>query len=102
MSAAAAWDAAHRPASRGCRPTVTVPDGLRVSKIIALLGQGTGIPLSQFQAAHKDTSALGLPSWAKGNPEGFLCPATYDIQPGTTALAILQMMVASSIPRSRA
>ncbi len=92
MSAASAWALIINPKAR-VQTTVGVPDGMRVSKVIALLAAKTGIPLSQFQAAQKDTSALGLPSWAKGNLEGFLWPATYNIQPGTSALAILQMMV---------
>jgi UPF0755 protein len=74
----------------------TVPDGLRTSKVIALLAAKTGIPLSNFESALKDTSALGLPSWAKGNPEGFLWPATYTLQPKESALSILQMLVKQS------
>ena len=93
MSAATAWALIINPKAR-VQTTVAVPDGIRATKIIAVLAKKTGIPLSQFQSALKDTSALGLPSWAKGNPEGFLWPATYNIQPGTSALAILKMMVA--------
>jgi UPF0755 protein len=93
MSAATAWALIINPKAR-VQTTVAVPDGYRASRIIAVLSKKTGIPLSQFQSALKDTSALGLPSWAKGNPEGFLWPATYNIQPGTSALAILKMMVA--------
>jgi peptidoglycan lytic transglycosylase G len=74
--------------------TVTIPDGLRVSKILPLLAKKSHIPLSDFQTAIKETSKLGLPSWANGNPEGFLYPATYDVVPGsTTALQILQAAV---------
>jgi UPF0755 protein len=43
--------------------------------------------------AIKDVSALGLPSWAKGNPEGFLYPDTYTLEPGEKPLAVLQAMV---------
>ena len=93
MGAALAWKLLISPKSR-VEQKVTVPDGLRASLVLAQLAKGTGIALSQFQAALKDTSALGLPSWAKGNPEGFLYPATYNIQPGATALSILKMMVA--------
>jgi UPF0755 protein len=92
MGAALAWALIINPKSR-VQTKVTVVDGLRASKIIALLAKGTGIPYSEFQSALKDTSALGLPSWAKDNPEGFLWPATYPIQPGTSALSILQTMV---------
>ncbi len=94
MSAKAAWALIINPKSR-VQTSVAIPDGLRASKIIALLAAKTGIPLSQFQSALKnDVSQLGLPSWAKGNPEGFLYPATYPVQPGTSALDILKTMVA--------
>jgi UPF0755 protein len=75
--------------------TVTIPDGLSISKFLPLLVKESGIPLSQFETAIKDTGALGLPSYASGNPEGYLFPATYDILKGsTTALQILQKAVA--------
>ncbi len=94
MSAAAAWALIINPKAR-VQTSVAVPDGLRASRIIALLAKKTGIPLSQFQSALKnDVSQLGLPAWAKGNPEGFLYPATYPVQPGTSALDILKTMVA--------
>ena len=93
MGAALAWALLINPKSR-VQNTVAVPDGLRASRILPLLAKKTGLPLSQFTAALKDTSALGLPSFAKGNPEGFLWPATYSIQPGTSAQGILKMMVA--------
>jgi UPF0755 protein len=94
MSAAAAWALVINPKSR-VQLTAGVPDGLRLSKILPLLADKTGIPLSQFESVLKnDVSQLGLPSWAKGNAEGFLYPATYPVQPGTSALGVLKMMVA--------
>jgi UPF0755 protein len=94
MGAALAWKLLTNPQSR-VQQGVVVPDGLPASKIIALLAKGTGKPVSQFQTVLKnDVSQLGLPSWAKGKYEGFLYPATYDIQPGATPLSILKMMVA--------
>jgi UPF0755 protein len=92
MGAALAWKLIINPKAR-IQMTVAVPDGMRATKVIALLAAKTGMPLSQFQSALKDTSALGLPSWAKGNPEGFLWPATYSFPPGTSALTMLQTMV---------
>lgn len=73
---------------------VTIPDGMREVDILPLLAQKTGIPLSQFQTAIKNTAALGLPAYAHGNPEGYLYPDTYSIAPGETALKLLQTMVA--------
>jgi UPF0755 protein len=91
MGAALAWALIINPKSR-VQTKVAVIDGMRWSKIIALLAKQTGKPLSQFESALKNPS-LGLPSWAKGNPEGFLWPATYSFEPGTTPLSMLQTMV---------
>jgi UPF0755 protein len=93
MSPAAAWALLMSPKAK-VNSTVTIPDGLRESKILPLLAKESGLPLSQFQTAIKDVAALGLPSYANGSPEGYLYPDTYDIVPGsTTALAILQEAV---------
>ena len=93
MGLAQAW-ATLNDAKARVQQGVAVPDGYRASKVIAVLAKETGKPLSQFQAALKDTAALGLPSWAHGNPEGFLWPATYNFPPGSTALDMLKTMVA--------
>jgi UPF0755 protein len=37
--------------------------------------------------------SIGLPSYAHGNPEGYLVPATYDIPPNATAASVLAAMV---------
>ncbi len=92
MSDQAAWALLLNPKSR-VNADVTIPEGLRASKIIALLAKKTGKPLSEFKAALKDTAALGLPSYAHGNPEGYLFPDTYDFPPGASALSMLQTMV---------
>jgi UPF0755 protein len=93
MSPALAWALLVNPKSK-VDSNVTIVDGRRVSLILANLAADTGIPLSQFQAAAKETSKLGLPSFANGNLEGYLYPATYPYVPGsTTALQILQMAV---------
>ena len=83
---------------------VTVPEGMRTADVLTLLATKTKLPLSQFQAAAKDTAALGLPSYAGtkvklsakvpyGQVEGFLFPDTYPITPHETPLQILQAMV---------
>ncbi len=92
MNAALAWGLLLNPKSQ-IQTVVTVPDGLRATAILARLSQDTGMPLTQFKAALADTAALGLPSYAGTNPEGYLYPATYTFQPGTTALQMLQTMV---------
>jgi UPF0755 protein len=91
MSAALAFALLLKPSSR-VQLSVTIPEGLRLSSIIAVLGKHTKDP-DGYQQAIKDTSALGLPSYARGKPEGYLFPATYTFQPGTSPLHVLQMMV---------
>jgi len=93
MSPAATYAALMNPKNIAITK-VTIPDGMREVDILPLLAKESGIPLSQFQTAIKDTSALGLPAYAQGNPEGYLYPDTYDIAPGETALKVLQNAVA--------
>jgi len=94
MNAKLAWALLTDPKSR-VQTTVTITDGQRntVDGVLASLARQTGKPVSDFRAALKDTKALGLPSYAHGNPEGYLFPATYNFPPGTTPLKMLQTMV---------
>jgi UPF0755 protein len=72
---------------------LTIPEGLRLSQILARLGAHSGIPLGDFQKVLANPAQLGLPSYAHGKPEGYLFPATYQIQPNDTALTVLKAMV---------
>ena len=72
---------------------VTIPEGWRLSQIVAFLGAKSGIPLSAYAKVLKDAAQLHLPGYAKGKPEGYLFPATYDVQPHETALGVLTGMV---------
>ena len=80
-----------KPSSR-VQVKVTIPEGFRLSEIIARLGQATG-NLKGYQQAIANPADLGLPAFAHGKPEGYLFPATYDIQPGTPPTAVLKSMV---------
>ncbi len=80
-----------KPSAR-VQTKVTIPEGFRVSQIIALLGKQTG-DLKGYQQAIAHPAALGLPAFAGGKPEGYLFPATYTIPPHTTPAAVLSMMV---------
>lgn len=92
MSAAAAFELLLDPSAR-LVGRVTVPEGLRVEQTLQVLADGTEIPLEDLQAAAEDTDALGLPEYAEGRLEGFLFPATYELEPGTTAVQALSQMV---------
>jgi UPF0755 protein len=92
MSGKAALNLLLEPSSR-LVSRVTVPEGKTVKQTLQLLAQGTGVPLAQLQAAAAKPSALGLPAYAHGSLEGFLYPATYDFEPGTTPTQMLGQMV---------
>ena len=93
MSAASALQLLLDPSSR-LVGRVTVPEGLTVPQTLETLAKGTEIPLADFQVAAADATSLGLPAYANGNPEGFLFPATYDVEPGSTARDVLSLMFA--------
>ncbi len=92
MQASLAFALLLKPSSR-VQTKVTIPEGYRLSQIIQLLGKDTG-NLKGYQAAIANPAALGLPAYANGKPEGYLFPATYDIQPDTSPVTVLKGMVA--------
>jgi UPF0755 protein len=73
--------------------TVTIPEGLRVTDVVAILADKTKFSTEDFQTALEDTSALGLPSFANGNPEGYLFPSTYGFGPKEQPADMLKDMV---------
>lgn len=96
MSGSAALDLLLAPATRQLS-RVTVPEGKTVTQTLQLVADSTGIPLPHLQAAAMDTAGLGLPPYANGMLEGFLFPATYDIEPDTAAADVLRPMVARAV-----
>jgi UPF0755 protein len=72
---------------------VTIPEGWRLSQTLAWLGAHSGISPAAYAKVLKDPASLDLPASAKGNPEGYLFPATYEVQPHETALGVLTAMV---------
>ncbi|PZA19063.1 endolytic transglycosylase MltG, partial [Modestobacter versicolor] len=96
MSGQAALDLLLDPASRQVSK-VTIPEGLTQVQILDRLAEQTGMPLADLQAAAADTAALGLPPYANGVLEGWLFPATYDIEPGDTPATVLSEMVAGAV-----
>lgn len=70
-----------------------ITEGLRLTETVNVASEGTGIPKADFQLALQSPNELGLPNWAKGKPEGFLYPATYDVAGNETASEVLGRMV---------
>jgi len=93
MQATLAYAALLNPKNR-VQLTVTIKEGQRAAQIIATLATSMHLPVADFEKIIDNPGQLGLPSYAKGKVEGYLFPATYDIQPKETPLQALQAMVA--------
>ncbi|WP_051515379.1 endolytic transglycosylase MltG [Candidatus Blastococcus massiliensis] len=92
MSGAAALDLLLSNESR-LLSRVTIPEGLTVARTLERLATETGRPIEEFEAAAADIPALGLPAYANGQLEGYLFPATYDVDPEDTPAQLLRSMV---------
>ncbi len=93
MKAADACEVLADPANLIGFPTVTIPEGLRLTEIVSTLAENTDFPEGAFNKA-LESGKIGLPDYAEGNAEGYLFPATYEIKPSMKPVAILKMMVA--------
>jgi UPF0755 protein len=96
MTSAAAIDALLTDTNR-LLDRVTIKEGARAADLPKLIAAKTEISEGDLQAALKDPAAIGLPPEAQGDPEGWLFPATYDVQPNTTATTLLHDMVAKTV-----
>jgi UPF0755 protein len=92
MSAADAYKVLKNP-DNIIKDTVTIPEGLRVADTVAILADQTKYSVQQFNDALEHTSELGLPVYAKGNPEGYLFPSTYPFGPTEKPIDMLTDMV---------
>jgi UPF0755 protein len=91
MSAQAALTAISNPANRVVSKVV-IPEGSTMAQILSRLSKNTGVKLTDLQAEATNYKQFKLPAGAP-SLEGFLFPATYQFDPGTTALQELQAMV---------
>ncbi|WP_019876949.1 endolytic transglycosylase MltG [Sporichthya polymorpha] len=80
------------PASR-ILARIAIPEGRSAAQAIAKLSKESGIPKEDFEKVLDNPKALGLPGWARNKAEGFLFPATYDVEPNASAESILKQMV---------
>lgn len=93
MSAQSALDVLVDPDSLITNPTVTIPEGLRAKEILTQIVAQTAFTRKQVDAAYADAASLGLPTYADGDPEGYLFPSTYNLEPKMTAADLLSAMV---------
>ncbi|MBF4462451.1 MULTISPECIES: endolytic transglycosylase MltG [unclassified Rathayibacter] len=91
MSSKAALSALLNPTTRLAN-TFVIPEGTALKDALPLIADGSGVALSDLEAAAADYGSFGLPAEAT-SLEGFLFPATYDINDGTSAHDILQTLV---------
>lgn len=89
MAAAAALDLLLAPRSRVVR-RVTVPEGLRVEETLRRVAAQSGLPLNELRAV--DPALVETPAYAAGL-EGFLFPATYEVEPAARGVDVLAAMV---------
>ncbi len=72
---------------------VTIPEGYTESQVLLALAGKTGLPIAQLKAAASNIAELGLPDGFKPTTaEGFLYPATYQFNPGSTANEVVQQL----------
>ncbi len=75
--------------------TLTIPEGWRASQVYAAVDKALALPEgTTLKAVPK--ADLKLPAEAKGNPEGYLYPATYPVTKRTTPQSLLAAMVATA------
>jgi UPF0755 protein len=96
MSSEAALDALLDRANR-VETRIVVPEGSRVSEIVEAIVKGSEISEEDLEDALDNPAEIGLPAEAEGNPEGYLFPATYTVDDGTTAQDLLRQMVARTV-----
>ena len=96
MSGSGAVSALLNPESR-VQTRVTIQEGLRVEQILERLASVTATSVEEFEAAMEDVEATGLPDEAGGEYEGWLFPATYRFEPGTTPAEMIGQMVAQTV-----
>lgn len=96
MSAEAALAALVDPSAR-IQAKFTVPEGARVGQIVEIISKNTELEAKDLEAALEDPSSIGLPDYANGNPEGYLYPETYFVEPGDDARTVLSRMVKQTL-----
>lgn len=73
--------------------SLTFLAGKTTGEIVDLLAQNTGFGKAEYQKVLDHPDALGLPSYAGGDAEGYLFPDKYVFGPDDTPTTILKAMV---------
>ncbi|MFF4170586.1 endolytic transglycosylase MltG [Streptomyces sp. NPDC001744] len=84
------------PAAERPRPLL-VPEGWRSAQVYTAVDRALGLPRGTARkTATAAGAALPLPAEARGNPEGYLFPATYPVLSTTDPRDLLRSMVATA------
>lgn len=78
------------------RTTLVIPEGWRATQVYAAVDKALDQPAGTTAKAAK-AADLPLPAEAKGNPEGYLFPATYPVTSTTTPKSLLRYMVDTAV-----
>jgi UPF0755 protein len=97
MSAESAVAALQDPANK-LTDKLLLREGIVLPTALEVISETTGIPLEEVQSAAADVASYGLPAEAT-TLEGFLFPATYELDGSESARDILQMLVNETISR---
>lgn len=96
MKASEAVVALLDPKSRATM-NVTIPEGYTAEQIYQRINEVTLISVEDLKAAAADPAAIGLPAEAGGNPEGWLFPSTYPVEPDASAASVLKQMTTKTV-----
>jgi UPF0755 protein len=91
MSASAAVDRMIDPEAR-ITDKLLLREGLRFPESIETISKATDISKKKLVAA-SEGGKIGLPKYAGDNAEGFLFPATYELEKGDSAADVLSRLV---------
>src|SRR5690348_17605788 len=75
------------------RPTsLVIPEGWRTGQVYEAVDEALALPLGSTKKSLAKAN-LKLPTYAEGNPEGYLYPTTYHIDKTATPESLLALMV---------
>ncbi|HWH26146.1 MAG TPA: endolytic transglycosylase MltG [Pseudolysinimonas sp.] len=78
---------------------VTIPEGMAARDALPILAAALELPVADLESAAADYTSLGIPANPANSIEGYLFPARYDFEPGTSAHDALQRMVNETFAR---
>ncbi len=97
MSARSAFDALQDPENK-ITSSLLITEGEVLPNALEIIASTTGLSLDEVTAAAADPTVYGLPA-TEVSLEGWLFPATYQLDGGETAQQIIQMLVDEMIAR---